>query len=65
MVKNIEMDGDGGRQITKSIKAMYYDVITEPMHSKEENEPILIGVRLMKLCFKIAIPPPRIEIGLP
>ena len=23
--------------------------LTEPMHSKEENVPVLIGVRLMKL----------------
>ena len=25
---------------------VYDDVITEPMHSKEENEPVLIGVRV-------------------
>ena len=35
------------------------------MHSKEENEPVLIGVKLIELCFIIAIPPLQIEIGLP
>ena len=39
-VKNVEMDDDGGRYITKRLKAEYNDVITEPMHSREENEPV-------------------------
>ena len=30
--KNVEMDDDGGRYITKSLKAECDDVITEPMH---------------------------------
>ena len=57
------MDDNGGRLITKSLKAEYDDVITEPMdkkHSEEENEPVLIEVRLMELCYIITIPPPRI-----
>ena len=43
----------------------YDDVTNKRMHSKEENEPVLIEVRLMELCFIIAVPPPRIGKGLP
>ena len=52
-------------KMTQSLKVDYGDVITEPMYSKEENEPVLIGVRLMELCFLRAISRSRIEIGLP
>ena len=48
----------------KKLKVESDDVITEPIHTKEENEPVLIRVRLMELCFIIAITPPRIERGL-
>ena len=36
-VKNLEMEDDGGRYITKSLKVKCDDVITELMYSEEEN----------------------------
>ena len=49
----------------KKFKKEHDDVINELIHSKEENEPILIRVRLMALCIIIVIPPPLKEIGMP
>ena len=36
-VKNVDMDDDGGRYTTKSLKELFFEVITEPMHSNMEK----------------------------
>ena len=64
-VKNLEIKYDGGRYVTKSLKAVCDDVFSEPMHLKEEKFSIFIGVYLMELCLIMATPPLRIERGLP
>ena len=59
------MEDDGGRYITKSLKVECGDVITQPMHSKNEKNLVFIEVWLIELCLIMAAPPPRIERGLP
>ena len=53
--KNLEIEDDGGRYITKSLKVKCDDVITEPMHSKEEKFSVFIGVWLMELLIYLFI----------
>ena len=43
-VKNLEMEDNGGREITKSLKEECDDIITEPMHSKVEKISVFGGV---------------------
>ena len=35
--ENVDMDDDGRRYTTKSLKELFFEVITEPMHSNEEK----------------------------
>ena len=36
-LKNVDMDDDGGRYTTKSLKELFFEVITDPMHSNVEK----------------------------
>ena len=55
------MEDNSEQCVTKNLKAECDEVITEPMHSKEENFSVFIGGWLTESCLIIATPPPCIE----
>ena len=56
-VKNVDMDDDGGRYTTKSLKELFFEVITEPMHSSVEKTRVDTKVWGTDFWLIIATPP--------
>ena len=64
-MKNVDMDDDGGRYTTKSLKELFFEVITEPMHSNVEKTGVDTKVWWTDFWLIIATPPPRDVWDLP
>ena len=64
-MKNVDMDDDGGRNTIKSLNELFYDVMTEPMHSNAEKTGVNTKIRWTDFWLILATPPSRDVWGLP